>query len=781
MKMDTPTRAPAPRARKAKPAPRWDGALEGMADGTVYGWAIDRERPDARVVVEICLNGECISTVSADVARTDLAEAFGTLDICHGFAADLGGPIGSRGVLSARIANTDVALPGTISVEAPVKPGIGATSAVLGDGGLRLHGWALDTSRSDRPVTVSAYCGSRLLAQARADRVLASLRNYVEGPYCFTLDLPPDLADGAVHTVRLIDELGQQLNGSPVTVCTPAVGATALLPADAPRLLHDVLDDYERRIPRSLGFAYYDSWNTQFESDAPTTDSGLAVGVLIAGADGAAVARTLASIAHQSHVRVQTYVRQGRVEPFKAQLAAALASNVDVLTCLRAGDVLVPNALTRALEGFASDGAQLVYTDSEHQGRPWFKPAWNHDYAYATDYPLDLMLVRLAALRSVVAHADNPANFAWSALGAAMGSDDAIVHIPRVLVRSHAPLDAAERADRLRACADVLAGREPAAKLVPLDSTPAESPFGARRVVRALSKKERARKVSLIIPTRDCVELLERCISTLQEHTRWPGLELLVIDNGSVEKKTKAYFKAIAKNGVRVLPMPGPFNFADLNNRAVYEAEGDIVGLINNDIEAMHDGWLDEIIGQLLRPGVGAVGAKLLWPNGMVQHGGVVLGVRAAAGHYGNLLADGDWGNFGRNQLTHQVSAVTGACLFVRKSDYLRVGGMDPVGFPVAFNDVDLCLRLRAAGLAITWTAHAKLLHAESASRGQEDSPQKLSRFKRELDLLRERWRDRLLRDPAYHPSLNLDLHSQPFGGLALPPRDRSPRTGRFD
>lgn len=195
----------------------------------------------------------------------------------------------------------------------------------------------------------------------------------------------------------------------------------------------------------------------------------------------------------------------------------------------------------------------------------------------------------------------------------------------------------------------------------------------------------------------------------------------------------------------------------------------------------LHEGWLEELVGQLMRPGVGAVGAKLLWPNGMVQHGGVVLGVGNVAGHYGNRLTDGDWGDQGRNQLLQRVSAVTAACLLVRKTDYLRVGGMDEVAFPVAFNDVDLCLKIRRLGMAIVWSPYARLLHAESASRGHEDTPQKRARAGREVDMLRRRWGDVLFRDPAYHPSLNLDVLSQVSAGLAIPPRSRLPRNGCLD
>jgi GT2 family glycosyltransferase len=376
--------------------------------------------------------------------------------------------------------------------------------------------------------------------------------------------------------------------------------------------------------------------------------------------------------------------------------------------------------------------------------------------------------------------ARSAADFAWMALTAAASKNpDSIVHVPRVLYQFNSPLSVRELAERTSACVRNITRIE--TTLTISEQARTDDVFHAcRRVSRPLRKAERSVGVSLIIPTRDHADMLARCLDSIGKHTDWPDLEIIVIDNGSVEAKTKAYLRSIAKKGVRVLPMPGAFNFADINNRAVAQANGEIVGLINNDIEALHGGWLDEMIGQLSRPNVGAVGAKLLWPNGMVQHGGVLMGVGNAAGHYGNLLADQDFGDHGRNQFVQQVTGVTAACLFMRRQDYLELGGMDAEAFPVAFNDVDLCLRIRTAGKAIIWTPHAKLLHAESASRGHEDSPQKRARAQRELEGLRKRWGHVLLRDPAYHPSLNLDPHSNAFGGLALPPRDRSPRTSRL-
>jgi GT2 family glycosyltransferase len=350
-----------------------------------------------------------------------------------------------------------------------------------------------------------------------------------------------------------------------------------------------------------------------------------------------------------------------------------------------------------------------------------------------------------------------------------------------VLYQLKSPLSELERAARMAAATVALRAIHPEARLEKLKHVPRDSVHAARRVHYVLPGTAKDLKVSLIIPTRDRVDLLKRCIDTIRAFTPWTNLEIIIIDNGSKETSTLAYFDEVLQQGVRVLPMPGAFNYADLNNRAVALAEGDIVGLINNDIEALHDGWLEEILSQLLRPGVGAVGAKLLWPNGMVQHGGVLLGVGNVAGHFGNRLSDSDWGDHGRNQLVQQVSGCTAACLFIRKQEFLELGGMDVDAFPVAFNDVDLCLKVRASGKLIIWTPHAKLLHAESASRGHEDTPQKKSRALREVDGLRRKWGHMLLKDPAYHPCLNLDPHSQAFNGLAVPPRGQHPRNSLFE
>jgi len=757
-------------------AVRWHGAIDGVHQRLLFGWAFDSARPDARVVVEVCLDDTVIGCVAADVARADLAEQLGALgaaDLCHGFVLDLDAAApATDGVVFARIANTATTLPGGFRIAAPKTAPPSAASKVIGDGGLRLHGWAVDPGDPKRTLAVRAFVGHEMVAQTLANIVHPTMRGYMDGANGFDLALPASLADGQVHSVRVVDEDGRPLNGSPLTVCCTLDGLAALLPPDADALLLRVADLYERHLPRSLPLSSWPAWSARFDSSGPAAPPALSAAVMVVG-DGDGLERTLASLRAQHGLAVEVFAG----EPFPALLAQALASGCEVLCCLRAGDVLAPHALAWALEGFALPQAQVVYTDSETGGRPWFKPAWNPDYALASDYPLDLLLVRRAVAQDL-AGVNDPAGFAWCALAAAWPRGmETIVHVPRVLVRTEAPTGD-ERAARLAAATRALRDVAPQAVLEELEQVPAGVTHAARRVRHPLPPGAREKTVSLVIPTRDRADLLQRCIDTIRHFTDWPKLEIIVIDNGSVEEATHAYFAKAAGQGVRVLPMPGPFNYADLNNRAIAQANGEIIGLVNNDIEALHAGWLDEIVAHLLRPEVGAVGAKLLWPNGMVQHGGILMGVGNVAGHFGNRLSDGDWGDHGRNQLVQQVSGCTAACLFLRRADYLQLGGMDGHAFPVAFNDVDLCLKVRASGKAIVWTPHAKLLHAESASRGHEDTPQKKARAQREIEQLRLKWGHILLQDPAYHPSLNLDPNSHAFGGLALPPRHLQPRRG---
>jgi glycosyltransferase involved in cell wall biosynthesis len=278
-----------------------------------------------------------------------------------------------------------------------------------------------------------------------------------------------------------------------------------------------------------------------------------------------------------------------------------------------------------------------------------------------------------------------------------------------------------------------------------------------------------APSVCIIVPTRNRAELLRACIASLLDETLYRNYEILIVDNGSDEEDALEYLLSIAEHPrVRVLRDDRPFNFSRLNNEAVRRTDAEFVCLLNNDIEALTPGWLDEMMSLATQPGVGAVGAKLLYPDGTVQHAGVLLGVGGVAAHAHKHFRSFDFGYLGRARLIQEVSAVTAACLVVRRDHYLAVGGLDEQHLAVAFNDVDFCLKLKEHGLRNVWTPYAVLYHHESVSRGIEDDPSKEARFRREADYILYRWERAIRRDPAYSP--NLTLNDEQFN-LAFPPR----------
>jgi GT2 family glycosyltransferase len=278
--------------------------------------------------------------------------------------------------------------------------------------------------------------------------------------------------------------------------------------------------------------------------------------------------------------------------------------------------------------------------------------------------------------------------------------------------------------------------------------------------------------VSLIIPTRDARPLLETCVESILRNTEYDNFEIVIIDNQSATPDALAYFSTLQQRGVaRVVRFDKPFNFSAINNAGVREARGQVVALLNNDLEAIEPGWLGEMVSHALRPEIGAVGARLLYPDRTVQHGGILLGVGGIAGHAHKLSPERDPGYLLRAQIAQDMSAVTAACLAIRRETYLAVGGFDET-LAVAFNDVDFCLRVGETGLRNLWTPFATLIHHESRTRGAEDTAPKRARFHQEIRRMQVRWGHLLQNDPAYNP--NLTLESEDFA-LAWPPRVRKP------
>ena len=438
----------------------------------------------------------------------------------------------------------------------------------------------------------------------------------------------------------------------------------------------------------------------------------------------------------------------------RSNLADAIAgARGDYVLLLQSGNLVASTGLYRLAEAIESNpGALVLYGDQDELDesgrriRPRFKPQWNEELFLAQDYLSGLVAIRTSLARQIAADATGFHALLLSATSAAQG---AVVHVPHVI--SHSSGNPETQTDRLTALANHL--NDEGAKISP-------GIFGAAKVEWPLPAN--LPLVSVIIPTKDKLELLEPCVAGVLNRTSYGPLEVLILDNGSVEPRTADYLARITKDPrVRVLPYPAPYNFSAINNFAVREAKGAYLCLLNNDTEVVDAEWLTEMMRYAARGDVGAVGAKLLYKDGSIQHAGVAIGIGEAAGHSHRFLRNDERGYLGLAHASHFVSAVTAACLVVDKRKYLAVGGLDEENLAVAFNDVDFCLKLQAAGWRNVYTPHAVLVHHESKSRGNDLSAPHVDRFRRELKVLQDRWGTRTARDPLHNP--NLDRYSETF------------------
>ncbi|MDZ7627826.1 MAG: glycosyltransferase [Parvularculaceae bacterium] len=292
-----------------------------------------------------------------------------------------------------------------------------------------------------------------------------------------------------------------------------------------------------------------------------------------------------------------------------------------------------------------------------------------------------------------------------------------------------------------------------------------------------LAKPTHWPSVTIIVPTRDGGATLERCMKGVLTDTDYPNFDLVIMDNGSVDRSTLSYLESLCQDRrVRVFRDDRPFNYSALNNDAAKYARGDFLLFLNDDIEIEHADWLCEMVKFALLDEVGAVGARLWYPNDTLQHFGLILSPEHVAMNMFKRMPRNNFGYFGRGALTQEVSAATAACLLVRRSDFSAVGGFDEEKLPIAYNDVDLCLKIGKLGRRNIVLPHVNATHHESASRGLDVSAEKLERLLREKNVIRARWVDTLSQDPAYNP--NLTDTNDDFS-LASPPRQDYPWRGR--
>lgn len=760
------------------------GEFYRIGEQAFGGWVRDDGRPDQRFVVEILVDGEHAALTLAESFVPELRRRFGD-DGCHGFVVLLEpARLTDASRVEAVLANHGHRL-GTVALDPSAETGPVATGRVAGElrwsGGLRLSGWACDVAAPSQPLGIDVMVDGESVAQVLPTRWRESQAGDVvpSGRFAFDASLPARFADGRVHTVRALAG-GIELAGSPALVLVHELGFQGL----AAELDHEDRTGHllrtqllDRLMPGALPLGEFAAWRARFPVRAPQSCRAH-VAVLIAGDDEAALTATLASLdcqAHSDWFAVSLAAEEGL---FAAEALAAAAAEIaeggaDGILVVEAGTVLDPHAVGHVAAALWDEtGPGLVHADVVLPGAggrmvPSFRPAFDRVRLLAQGFMADFFALAPAVFEAAAEEGcASLHDLVLAGVRQAEAMRLPIGHLP-LLLGQLPSRDLARRSESLALAASRdlnLAGQDRVATPSPGLLHPG--------VTLSWPAARRAEPVSIVIPTRDRVDLLRPCIESLMRRTERIAFEVIVVDNGSREPETLAYLETLRGLGCTVVTADIPFNYARLNNLAVAQARHELVLLLNNDVEIIEEGWLREMALELEDPRTGIVGATLLWPSRLVQHGGVVLGPHFAAAHAFNDRLDGEGGYDDQLLVPRCQSAVTAACLLIRRRDYEAVGGLDELAFPVAFNDVDLCLKIRARGQAVVITPRARLLHKESASRGDDHlSHEKRSRARKEVLALRERWAPVLAADPFYNPNLSLDLY--PFSGLATPPRGR--------
>ncbi len=484
----------------------------------------------------------------------------------------------------------------------------------------------------------------------------------------------------------------------------------------------------------------------------------------------------LAHAARDPRVKVVFRPENGHISA-ASNSALALASGQWV-ALMDHDDVIAEDALFRVVDAINQHpDARVMYSDEDKidlNGRrsdPYFKSDWNIDLFYSQNMFSHLGVVQADLLRDVGGFRlgfEGSQDYDLILRCIERIAPEQIFHISRVLYHWRVHPESTAHSSDAKPYAQ-LAGERALNEHFQRAGIQGNITFIGHGYQARYDLPDPLPLVSLIIPTRNGLALLRQCINSILSATTYWNYEIIIVDNGSDEPETLAYLASFdGLPGMRVIRDDREFNYSALNNLAVNEAQGELVALINNDIEVIAPNWLSEMVSIALQPGVGAVGARLWYPDKTLQHGGVVLGVGGVASHSHKMLAKGQHGYFGRANLIQSFSAVTAACLVVRKDRYQAIGGLNEINLKVAFNDVDFCLRLRESGLRNVWTPYADLFHHESATRGNDASPEKQERFNSEIRYMLARWGELLPFDPAYNP--NLTLGYDDFS-LAWPPR----------
>lgn len=431
-------------------------------------------------------------------------------------------------------------------------------------------------------------------------------------------------------------------------------------------------------------------------------------------------------------------------------------------------DFLPPNALFEVISVVnGHPDAEVIYTDEDKvdmEGKryfsPHFKPDFNIDLLRSANYISHFLVVskdiaeRVGEFRREFDGAQD-----YDFILRAVEEAKHIYHVPKILYhwRSHEESSAENPENKLYAFE---AGRRALDAHYARKRIPAVVTSGiSHGIYHTHYNWDEKPLISIIIPNKDHIEDLANCIDSIENRSDYRNFEFIIVENNSEKEETSAYYQKLqdVNPRVNVVRYEGEFNYSEINNSGVGFANGEYILFLNNDTEIINTDCITELLGYCLREDVGAVGAKLYYPDDTIQHAGVIVGLGGVAGHTFVGLPRYEYGYFSRENCAQDYSAVTAACMMTKKSLFMEVGGFSD-DFRIAFNDIDYCLKVREKGKLVVYNPYAELYHFESKSRGQEDTPEKVERFNSEIDRFTRKWREFLRKgDPYYNVNLTLD------------------------
>jgi GT2 family glycosyltransferase len=465
--------------------------------------------------------------------------------------------------------------------------------------------------------------------------------------------------------------------------------------------------------------------------------------------------------------RIKVIYRNEKEDNYGAYISTLESAEGKWVAFLYPNDQLPLEALYFAANEFNEHPeADIIYSDEDkidefgRRSSPHFKSDWNPDLFYSHNYISNFLVCRTSLIKKVGGFREDfkEAQIYDLLLRCIKKIQPQYIrHIPRILYHRRQFTRAKELPESAKSSTDELSKAalkehfKKSGLRIQVDSGLAPHTYRVRFPIQ-----EPLPKVDIIIPTRNRSDLLANCIDSIRNQTQYNNYEITVVDNLSNDPKTLKFFEELkSANTATVLHFKRPFNFSAINNYSASKTDGPILCLMNNDIEVIDPHWLNELVSHAQRPEIGAVGCKLLYPNQTIQHGGVIIGIGGVAGHSHKYYPADSPGYFFRLQTIQNLSAVTGACLVIRRELYENIGGLNEQ-LEVAFNDIDFCLRIQEQGYRNLWTPYANLIHHESLSRGYNDTHEKQERFNKEKGFMLKNWGDVLNRDPYYNPNLSL-------------------------